>query len=135
MRSAVNRVPSGKRTVDLTNFPSNLDERRVTILGPGSCVRRSLVSAGKVTLVGDIFYFSTLSTLSLKSVFLVIPNVGRFFDNEQWQCSILSLIFEPRARQKVVNDEKPVFTASSGNFWFNCSIWTWWESFFQRRIE
>ena len=129
VRSAVNRVSSGKRTVNLTTFPSNLDERRMTILGPCSCVRRSLVPAGKVTSVGKMFCFSSLSTSLFNYVFLVIPNVGSFFDNKQWQCSILSLIFEPRARQKVVNDEKPVFTASSGKLWFECSIRTWWSRF------
>ena len=98
MWSAVNRVLSGKQTVNLKTFPSNLDERSETILGPFSCVRRSLVSAVKVALVDEMFCFSDLSTSLLKSVFLVITNVGSFFDNEQWQCSILSLIFEPRAR-------------------------------------
>ena len=94
---AVNRVPSGKSTVNLTLYPSNLDEKRVTILGPCSCVRQSLVPAGKVKSVEEMFCLSALSTSALKSDFLVIPNVGSFFDNEQWQCSILSLVFGLRS--------------------------------------
>ena len=39
----------------------------------------------------------------------------RHYSIQQWKCSILSLIFEPRARQKVVNKEKPVLTPISGN--------------------
>ena len=91
--------------------------------------------AERVTLVDKMFCFSALSTSALKSFFLEIPNVGSFFDNGQWQCSILSSIFEPRARQKVVNEEKPMLNASSGNLWFECLIRTWWELFFHRRIK
>ena len=55
MWSAVNRVLSGKWTVNLTTAPSNLDESRVKILGPCYCLRQSLMPDGKVTLVDEMF--------------------------------------------------------------------------------
>ena len=133
--SVVTRFPSGKHTVNLNTVSLTQDDRRVNILGPCSCVKRRRFPTGNSALVDTMFWFSILSTLASKYVSFLVPRFGSFLDNEKWQCRMVAFSLELKARQNVVKEENPVLIASSGFFWLECSIFTWWDLFFQQIID